>query len=315
MCDIWKESTRAEISTRELERHLQDLENLGVQWVVLSGGEPLMHSDLFRFCALLRQRKIRITLLSTGLLLERNAVPIVEFIDDVIVSLDGPPALHDSIRRVNGAFASLRDGVEAIHRLQPSYPISARSTIQRANFRRLRETTRAAKQLGLKSISFLATDLTSEAFNRPQVWSSDRQARLALSEDEVPVLEQEIADLIADWGHTGFVQENIEKLNRIVLHFRAHLGFAEPVSPRCNAPWISAVIEADGTVRPCFFHKPIGNLSSQSLLEVLNSSEATTFRQNLNVATNPVCQRCVCSLDWKSRESNSSQTFYTVQTT
>ncbi len=315
MCDIWKESTRAEISTRELERHLEDLEKLSVQWVVLSGGEPLMHSDLFRFCALLRQRSIRITLLSTGLLLERNAAPIVKFIDDVIVSLDGPPALHDSIRSVNGAFAALQAGVQAIHGLEPSYPISARSTIQRANFRCLRETTAAAKQLGLKSISFLATDLTSEAFNRPQIWSADRQARLALTEEEIPVLEREIADLVADWGHTGFVQENIEKLNRIVLHFRAHLGFAKPVSPRCNAPWVSAVIEADGTVRPCFFHKPIGNLGGQSLLEVLNSSEARTFRQNLNVATNPICQRCVCSLDWKSRESNTSQTFYTVQTT
>lgn len=321
MCDIWKDSTQAEISTYELERHLEDFEKLGVQWVVLSGGEPLMHSDLFRLCALLREQKIRITLLSTGLLLERHAPSIVGFIDDVIVSLDGPPPVHDRIRRVKGAFAALERGVEAIRRLRPSYPICGRSTVQKTNFFCLRETARAAQQLGLKSISFLATDLTSEAFNRPTGWTSDRQAHLALAEDELPVLEREIAALISEWGGRGFVIEDVEKLRRISLHFRAHLGLCEPVSPLCNAPWVSAVVEADGKVRPCFFHKIIGNLKEKNLLEVLNSSDARHFRETLNVTTNPICRRCVCSLDWKSspmrtrESSNTSQSFYIVQTT
>ena len=63
---------------------------------------------------------------------------------------------------------------------------------------------------------------------------------------------------------SGFVLENPDKLRRIVHHFRAHLGLAEPVAPRCNAPWVSAVIESDGTVRPCFFHEPIGNATGRS---------------------------------------------------
>ena len=93
--------------------------------------------------------------------------------------------------------------------------------------------------------------------------------------------------------------ETPEKLRRIAEHFRAHLGMAEPVAPLCNAPWVSAVIEADGTVRPCFFHAPIGDLrNGQSLTEVLNGPEARRFRSQLDVAANPVCRRCVCSLHW-----------------
>ena len=38
---------------------------LGVEWVVFTGGEPLMHSDLFRLSAMLRARGIRVTMLST----------------------------------------------------------------------------------------------------------------------------------------------------------------------------------------------------------------------------------------------------------
>src|SRR6266566_1878021 len=78
MCDIWKLTDAQEITTAELERHLADIERLGVEWVVFTGGEPLMHSDLFRLSAMLRGRGIRITILSTGLLLERNAAQIVE---------------------------------------------------------------------------------------------------------------------------------------------------------------------------------------------------------------------------------------------
>jgi sulfatase maturation enzyme AslB (radical SAM superfamily) len=59
-----------------------------------------MHSDLFRLCQFLRERKIRTTLLSTGLLIERYANQIEEWMDDVIVSLDGPQEIHDAIRRV-----------------------------------------------------------------------------------------------------------------------------------------------------------------------------------------------------------------------
>ena len=51
MCDIWKLTDAQEISAAELERHLADIERLGVEWVVFTGGEPLMHSDLFRLSA------------------------------------------------------------------------------------------------------------------------------------------------------------------------------------------------------------------------------------------------------------------------
>jgi Fe-coproporphyrin III synthase len=90
--------------------------------------------------------------------------------------------------------------------------------------------------------------------------------------------------------------ESPDKLRRIVHHFNAYLGLVEPVAPRCNAPWVSAVVETDGTVRPCFFHAPIGNVSEQSLIEVVNSPRALEFRQSLRIAENPICRRCVCSL-------------------
>lgn len=297
MCDIWKIDTVEEISAMDLERYWKDIIDLRVRWVVFSGGEPLMHTDLFRLSRRLRESGIRTTALSTGLLLSKRAADLVGGLDDAIVSLDGPAEVHDRIRRVPRAFALLSNGVQKVHALAPGFPIGARCTVQRENFRSLRDTMRAARELGLCSVSFLAVDMTSTAFNRPEGWTSDRQREVALSSENLPILEEEIESLIEEAAmYPGFVLETPEKLRRIVHHFRAHLGFAEPIAPRCNAPWVSAVMESDGTVRPCFFHAPIGNAKEQGLAEVLNSARAIAFRESLVVAENPICSRCVCSL-------------------
>jgi len=298
MCDIWKTTDAAEIHADDLERHAASLDGMGVEWAVFTGGEPLMHSDLFRLCAVLRQRGIRITILSTGLLLERHAPAIVASVDDVIVSLDGPWETHDLIRRVPGAFEKLAQGVRTIRVLRPGFPISARCTVQRANHAQLRATVVAAHELGLNGISFLAADLTSTAFNRPEPWTDRRQSSVGLAAEDLPVLESEIESLVLEGECGRFVAESPDKLRKIARHFRAHLGLAEPMAPLCNAPWTSVVVEADGTIRPCFFHRSVGKVDAFiSLAEVLNGAEAVRFRRNLDVASDPICRRCVCSLN------------------
>ncbi len=299
MCDIWKIRQVHEITTRDLEPHRASLRALQVRWVVLSGGEPLLHSHLSDLSRLLRAERIRVTLLTAGLLLERQASMVADYMDDVIVSVDGPPPIHERIRGVPGAFRRLTRGVEALRERRPQIRVQGRCTVQKDNCVHLRETVHAAREMKLDSISFLAADVTSEAFNRPQGWSPHQQDKITLNADEVERLRIEIEALIRECGaeiEQGFVTENAEKLRRIELHFRAHLGQVLPAAPRCNAPWVSAVIEADGTVRPCFFHRPLGHIEDGPLQEVLNSPEAVQFRRQLDIATNPVCQKCVCAL-------------------
>ncbi len=300
MCDIWKRETNEQIKAEDLERHRLSIHSLGVRHVVLTGGEPLLHSDLTALCNFFREQNIRLTLLTTGLLLLKRADDVSTLFDDVILSVDGPREVHNAIRRVNGAYELIQRGITAVRQQSPHLPIACRTTVQKANHRHLRATVTAAKMLGLDSISFLAADLTSEAFNRPLVWPSERQSEIALNAKEAAALENEIERLIvehADDIHNRYIVETAAKLRRIPRRFREHLGQASPESPACNAPWVSAVVEVDGSVRPCFFHRTIGNLNSSTLEEVVNGETAQTFRQSLNIATNPTCQRCVCSLN------------------
>ena len=313
MCDIWKEKDPKELSPGEVARWSGEWKRLGVSRVVLSGGEALMHSDLFGLCGPLREAGIALTLLSSGLLLARDAARIAETFDDVVVSLDGPRAVHDEIRAVPRAFDRLAEGVAAVRAAAEArgaaVALTARCTVQRANFRHLRATVDAAKAIGLDRVSFLAADVRSEAFNRPGGWDAARASSVALAREELPALAAELEALFvehaADFA-SGFVAESPEKLRaRLLDYFAALAGESELPENRCNAPWVSSVVESDGTVRPCFFHAPIGNLREAGGLEaVLNSPKALAFRRGLDVATDPICRACVCTLELRKEHAS-----------
>jgi len=297
MCDIWRDRGREEISAADVAGWLAEWRALGVRRVVLSGGEALLHSHLWDLCGLLKAEGIGITVLTTGLLLARDATKLAACCDDVVVSLDGPREVHDRIRKVPRAFDRLAEGVTALRAAGPGIAISGRCTVQRANFRELRATVAAARELGLDRLSFLAADVTSDAFNRPGGWDGERAAGVALRPEDLPVLAAELEALALDCAD-GFLAESPEKLRRRLLqHFAALLGKDDFAPVDCNAPWVSAVVEADGTVRPCFFQPPLGNLRREGSLDaILNSPQAIAWRQDLDTRSDPVCRRCVCSL-------------------
>jgi hypothetical protein len=54
-------------------------------------------------------------------------------------------------------------------------------------------------------------------------------------------------------------------------------------------------------VRPCFFHEAVGNIRRAPIGRIV-SENLRAFRQSFDVRANPVCARCVCSLNtsWRS---------------
>ena len=310
MCDIWRNTARDELSPDDVARWLRDASSLGIGRVVLSGGEALMHSRLWELCAHLQDAGIGITLLSTGLLLKHHAHNVAKYCDDVVVSLDGPQPIHDAIRNVPRAFERLAEGVAAVKAADANVVVTGRCAVHRQNFRHLRETVVATHEIGLDRISFLAADVSSTAFNRPDGWDDARVSQIALSSEELPELADELAALehehAADF-ETGFIAESPDKLRRrLHQYYAALLGQTRFHPNTCNAPWVSSVIEADGTVRPCFFQPPLGNIRhvdagesarhGSALQAVLNSPQAIAWRQGLDTTRDEICKRCVCTL-------------------
>lgn len=303
MCDIWKGNPDLkQLTPADVEQLLQSLKQLGTRLVVMSGGEALLNANFFTLCRILATAGIRVSLLSTGMTLEKQAAAVTAQVQEVIVSLDGSPLLHDEIRNIPGAFAKLKAGVTAIKKLKSSFPVYGRSVIHRLNFRQWPEIIKTAAELGLNQISFLPADVSSHAFNREVLWSPVRQAELLPAEHEMDELRNSIETVIesyAEYFRSGFIAESPDKLLRIADYYAAFYGHTSFPEKKCNAPWVSAVVEADGTVRPCFFHEALGNIHDRPLHEIINSVEAIRFRRGLNVMKNGTCEKCVCYLHLK----------------
>src|SRR5580658_2953718 len=305
MCDIWKGNHNLrQLSEQDVEGLLETLRRLGTQQVLMSGGEALLNPNFFRLCSILKKEGLRITLLSTGLLIGHHADQLLTLVDDIIVSLDGDESLHDQIRNIPGAFRKLKEGVQLLHSLRPEYRITARTVIHRLNFRRLPAIVQAAMEMGLDQISFLPADVVSEAFNRAEPWDTPRQQQILPAAEELPEVLAVIEALIRDQRElfeSGFIAESPEKFRKIGQYYTASYGLNPFPYKKCNAPWVSAVVEADGTVRPCFFHPPLGNIHERALGDILNGAEAIEFRKNLDMDQNETCKKCVCYLHLSPR--------------
>ncbi len=302
MCDIWRgNANQQQLKQADLELLVDSFQQLGTRWVVMSGGEALMNPHLFQLCQLLKENGIRkITILSTGLLLKKYAGQVVEGIDEVIVSLDGSEPIHDAIRRVPHAYQRLQEGVQTVKKLKPDFAISGRCVIQRLNFADWPHIVDAAQDIGLDQISFLAADISTEAFNRPELWDEERTSQVNLERDQIPQLKSVLDRLIHDYAEcfvNGYIAESPAKLWCIYDYYAAFHQQAPFPTVQCNAPWVSTVVEPDGTVRPCYFHRPMGNIRETPLHELINSPQEIAFRRNLDMEHDPICRRCVCTLN------------------
>ena len=300
MCDIWQGSSNDQLTEADVLELLDSLRALRTRWVVMSGGEALMNTRLFQLCDILRTEGMKITVLSTGLLLKRYAAEVVEHTDEVIVSLDGSEMVHNAIRRIPNAYRKLRDGVRAVKAIDPHFTISARCVIQRHNYADWPNIIDAAHEIGLDQISFLPADVSTDAFNRPELWAEDKTSEVKPAVDELPALQAVIEQLIENYADdfaNGYIAESPAKIRRIYDYYAAFYGQSNFPTVRCNAPWVSAVVEADGTVRPCFFHPASGNIKETPLPELLNSPAAVEFRRQLDMDSDPICRKCVCSLN------------------
>jgi Fe-coproporphyrin III synthase len=300
-CDWWRSSGAGDLALAEIGGLARSLRPLGTRVVAFSGGEPLLRNDVFDAARLFRGEGFVLHLLTSGVLLDRCAGEVSREFSRVIVSLDAATEpLYEAVRGIR-ALGIVEEGVARLRRLSPGLPVSARATLHKLNFRELPRLIDHARAMALDSISFLPADVSSTAFGRRVAPHAEA---LALDPHETTefhaLVERTIVGYRDDFA-SGFIAESPERLRRLPQYYAALLGAAPFPPVSCNAPWTSVVIEADGAVRPCFFHKAVGNIRTAPLGVILKSG-LPAFRRTLDFDTDPICTRCVCSmkLGWRS---------------
>ncbi|MGD2172920.1 MAG: heme d1 biosynthesis radical SAM protein NirJ [Gammaproteobacteria bacterium] len=122
-----------ELGTEEVYRVMDDLKSCGVSVLILSGGEPLLHPDIFAISRRAKSMGFYVGLSSNGTLItERNIDSIREVgYDYVGVSLDGMRATHDLFRRRQGAFDESIAGIRLCR--ETGIKVGLRFTLTRDN--------------------------------------------------------------------------------------------------------------------------------------------------------------------------------------
>lgn len=102
-----------ELNTSEVFNVMSDLKSFGVPVLILSGGEPLMRSDIFEISHHAKDMGFYVGLSSNGTLInEGNIEDIVNVgYDYVGISIDGLRETHDKFRRKQGSYDAALNGI------------------------------------------------------------------------------------------------------------------------------------------------------------------------------------------------------------
>ena len=87
--------------------------------ITLFGGEPLLYKDWSAVARMAKKRKMRVNMITNGVLLKENAEAVIDSgVDEVIFSLDGPRDVHDGIRGAPGTYDRALAGFKKIQALK-----------------------------------------------------------------------------------------------------------------------------------------------------------------------------------------------------
>jgi MoaA/NifB/PqqE/SkfB family radical SAM enzyme len=299
---------RDELTLDELKAVVDDV----ARWrprIGITGGEPFMRRDALDFIAHVKGRGLRCGVNTNGTFLGRDAEALVETgLDSIMVSVDGPPAVHDGQRRSPGSFLRTKEGLDAL--------LAARAASgRRAPYVKITCTVTNANVDALATLPTLFLDLPLDEFTFQHQWFTDQEtadSQRALFADlfgqDTTYLQGFVAAEIPPVDVAALrraVAEIKSKSWPFTVNFYPDLGeedlkpfYEDPQHPfrrSCFSRWLRADVFPDGTVSPCL-GLDVGNVRAKPFSEIWNGETFRRFRVELaRRGMFPGCSRC-CGL-------------------
>ena len=135
-----------ELTIPQLKSVLDEFENMQGLRLLITGGEPLMHSHFEEFNALLPEYAYRKILFTNGLLLDQNLLSKLH-VDEIQLSIDGMEHGHETLRG-EGTFRKVIKSVEMA--LGFGMPVSVATMVHRENQTEFDEMKRLFQGLGIR---------------------------------------------------------------------------------------------------------------------------------------------------------------------
>ncbi|MEW6110446.1 MAG: radical SAM protein [Nitrospirota bacterium] len=135
-----------ELSVKQIRNILKEFEEMQGLRVLITGGEPLIHSRFDEINRILPDFFVRKLLLTNGLLLNKQILDSLN-VDEIQISIDGLEKAHDALR----GKGSFRSAMEAVRRSVGSgFDVSVSTMVHAKNLGDFEELDRIFKDLGVK---------------------------------------------------------------------------------------------------------------------------------------------------------------------
>ncbi len=140
-----------ELDTRAAKRVIDELEANKIFNLSLSGGEPLMRSDIFELLEYSSRKKIGVELLTNGTLITGETIDRLKNIRlfNVQISIDGIGDTHDNFRCSKGAYKSAVDAIRLLR--EAGYAVVVSTAVTRQNISQVSELIDMAVNLGVSA--------------------------------------------------------------------------------------------------------------------------------------------------------------------
>lgn len=251
---------------------LEDGRSMNIINVVLSGGEPLIHSEFLGFLAKCRELDLSVnvltnlTLITEEIILEMKRNPLLS-VQTSLYSMD--PLIHDSITKVKGSFEKTKDGIMKL--LLAGVPLQISCPIMKQNQDSFDDVIKWGKHHNIP----VSTDYV--IFASYDNSNSNLINRLSLFEVEKAIDKQ-------------ISKEYVEMLSNIAKEKNA-LSANDPICSICR---YNFCVSAEGYVFPCVGWQTnrVGDLTKHTIKEVWENSDQIQRLRNIKRESFPKCVKC-----------------------
>ena len=136
----------SELSVYQIQRILKEFEKMQGLRVLITGGEPLLHSRFAEINEMLPQFFVRKVLFTNGLLLNKKIIKNLN-VDEIQISIDGLENAHDSLRG-KGTFKKTIEAVKSA--INSGFEVSVSTMVHPENLGDFDDMEALFKGLGIK---------------------------------------------------------------------------------------------------------------------------------------------------------------------
>ena len=262
--------------------------SLGVRKLVLTGGEPLLYDNLEKVVRIAYANKLHTSIVTNGLALtDRRLFALMEAgLLGITLSLDSlDPTTYQTLRGV--PFKRVRDALSLLSQLaqEEALAISLNCVLTSANYQQIPHLVQYAPE---RNISVMIQPCNTD--------SRQEMAHLIPDAEQIPSVRTMIETLI-DMKHKGAMLLNSVSFLRNITQYWNN-GGVPPVSA-CYYGYATITVKYNGDIVPCWRLPSVGNLHSESLIDIWHSERFARWRQKM---IRGICPGCwlACSFDWQT---------------